>query len=507
MKTLRTLLAVVWLSVVMAVLFTGSAFADVLYVDADATGKNNGASWENAYTFLDPALEAAVAGDEIWVAAGTYKPSAHPNIADDEMDPEEDARRYNHFSLKNNVALYGGFAGGEKTLDERDWEKNETILSGETDGQNSLHNCFHVFYHPERLHLNKTAVLDGFRVTGGFAYTSYTSDPKNHNSGGGMYNHASSPKITNCVFTMNHAYYGGAVCNQSSSPIFLKCTFYENIAIFWGGAMDNEEASPILDACIFERNVAGEMISDIPYIPMGSGGGLCNNENSSPRIINCIFTGNWAAYSGGGIANNKSSPQLVNCIFNHDRTRPFFIILPSYGPGGGAIANWMGSNPVFTNCTVGCSSEMFNFIGSSPTLVNCIFWSGITNDDDSTALISYSNIQGAFDDNGVWDDSFGVDKGGNIAEAPLFVQPPDPGPDEAWHTEDDDLGDLHLQADSPCVDAGDNEAPGLVSTDLDGNPRIVNRTVDMGAYESGAAAVAAGGGGGGGCFLSALQDG
>ena len=62
---------------------------------------------------------------------------------------------------------------------------------------------------------------------------------------------------------------------------------------------------------------------------------------------------------------------------------------------------------------------------------------------------------------------------GNITSPPLFV--------------DQAAGDLHLQADSPCIDAGNNtDAPG--PTDLDGNPRVVGGTVDLGAYESQASA-------------------
>ena len=46
-----------------------------------------------------------------------------------------------------------------------------------------------------------------------------------------------------------------------------------------------------------------------------------------------------------------------------------------------------------------------------------------------------------------------------------------------------DSGDYHLTASSPCINSGDNDAPDLPSTDKDGNPRIVDKIVDMGAYE------------------------
>ena len=62
---------------------------------------------------------------------------------------------------------------------------------------------------------------------------------------------------------------------------------------------------------------------------------------------------------------------------------------------------------------------------------------------------------------------FEIDSSNLDNEDPLFVE----------------NGDYHLTEFSPCVDAGDNEAPDLPETDMDGNPRIVNGVVDIGAYE------------------------
>jgi len=58
---------------------------------------------------------------------------------------------------------------------------------------------------------------------------------------------------------------------------------------------------------------------------------------------------------------------------------------------------------------------------------------------------------------------------GNITNVPLFVDTHD------W-------SDLRLRPDSPCIDAGNNDFVWTL-TDLDGNPRILNGVVDMGAYE------------------------
>jgi len=78
-----------------------------LYVNASATGLDNGTSWTDAYTQLQDALSAAISGDEIWVAQGTYKPG-------------DSGATTATFTLKDGVAIYGGFAGTETSRSARD---------------------------------------------------------------------------------------------------------------------------------------------------------------------------------------------------------------------------------------------------------------------------------------------------------------------------------------------------------------------------------------------------
>jgi hypothetical protein len=68
---------------------------------------------------------------------------------------------------------------------------------------------------------------------------------------------------------------------------------------------------------------------------------------------------------------------------------------------------------------------------------------------------------------------------GNIEADPLFVDPA--GPDGLAGTEDDDV---HLGAGSPCVDAGDPAFSSTVTQDIDGDLRVLNCRVDIGADES-----------------------
>ena len=160
--------------------------AQIRYVDAGAGGSNDGTSWTNAFTDLQDALTAAATGDEIWVAAGTYRPTAGTD-------------RTLSFVLKSGVALYGGFSGAETERGQRDAAANVATLSGNIgDTGSASDNSCHVVHGGGA---DETAILDGFTVSGGNA-----DGAGENENGGGMYNDSSSrPTVTGCRFANNYA--------------------------------------------------------------------------------------------------------------------------------------------------------------------------------------------------------------------------------------------------------------------------------------------------------------
>src|SRR5262245_27770317 len=100
--------------------------AAVRYVDVNATGANNGTTWANAYTSLQAAMIAAGAGDEVWVAQGTYKPAGPGGL------------RTATIPLKNGVTIYGGFPAGGGAFGQRDPLVNVTTLSGDLNGNDAV---------------------------------------------------------------------------------------------------------------------------------------------------------------------------------------------------------------------------------------------------------------------------------------------------------------------------------------------------------------------------------
>ncbi|MHC5113180.1 MAG: right-handed parallel beta-helix repeat-containing protein, partial [Planctomycetota bacterium] len=276
---------------------------EVLYVSAGADGANDGSGWTNAFTDLSVALEESQspcrAVSQIWVAAGTYVPGSGSND------------RLSTFKLYSGVEVYGGFAGGETSLDDRDPVANLTILSGDLAGDdtrdfvNNEENAYHVVNASDTDH---TARLDGFVIERGNSDGATGS----FSHGAGMYFDEGDLIVANCVFRLNSTHTrGGAIgLVDSSSPLFVNCRFLRNRATGGqfadAGAISsllfNSDGDPVWVNCEFSGNGA-----------TGDGGAVLTD---SPLVfINCTFSANVAAESGGAfyVATNGDI-ELKNCI-------------------------------------------------------------------------------------------------------------------------------------------------------------------------------------------------
>jgi hypothetical protein len=106
-----------WLFVCISVPSASAQTSTIRYVNHAATGANNGSSWANAYTRLELAIAAAQPNDQIWIAKGVYYPTT------------SSTDRSASFVLKDQVALYGGFAGTETELYQRSIMLHRKVIS------------------------------------------------------------------------------------------------------------------------------------------------------------------------------------------------------------------------------------------------------------------------------------------------------------------------------------------------------------------------------------------
>lgn len=233
------------------------AFAAVIRVDASAVGANNGSSWPNAYKSLQSALAVAVGGDQIWIANGTYKPAdaGNPQVS---------------FVIPSGVALYGGFAGTESTLVQRDWKVNITLLSGDIDN-NDLDNdndgIPDGFAGSNSFHVVRTGAvsaqtrIDGVTIVAGDAWQ---GGPDNYLAanpdGAGLWNDGGTPivenvriighiarrgaglyttgaaTLKNVYFSADRAYLdGGAILVAGTHVALTKVELYYNVSVMGGG--------------------------------------------------------------------------------------------------------------------------------------------------------------------------------------------------------------------------------------------------------------------------------
>jgi len=406
------------------------------------------------YGTIQDAIDASSDGDIIYVAADTYYeniqfPGNKTNLSlISENGPEstiiegDSTGSVVTFSTANNSTLDGFTISNGSTAGS-----GGGVLIG-VDASPNIFNCI--------ITNNEASSLGGGISIGNFSSPFIDNCTISNNlapSGGGIsIGEFSTPTIDNCIITGNDASTGGGIsCGESSAPFITNSTFQNNSVTGdidgnnGGGIHASPAATPTITNCIFKDNTSGR-----------NGGGLAF-DTAEPLIVNCTFSNNTAALNGGAISATDSALMITNCSFSNNRALT--------DPGGAISCNNPSPETAVTNSI---------FWGDHPAEIAC---------DANTISVTYSDIQGGPN----WPantDMTGNDRwpgDGNINADPRFL--------------DQENGDFHLTNDSPCIDAGDNSAPDLYPTDIDGDARRIddpavadtgNGTppiVDMGAFE------------------------
>ncbi|UCF42416.1 MAG: right-handed parallel beta-helix repeat-containing protein [Planctomycetota bacterium] len=388
--------------VLVCVLLVNPCQAEIIYVDADADGANDGSSWGNAYNYLQDALaEANSLGVpvEIWVAAGIYTPDSNS------AQPDGSGDRTATFQLINGVAIYGGFAGGGGIWEDRDPNLYETILSGDLAGDDATtggpgggspgENCTEA----GPINRGETAFSTIGSTTDGpsdcatnqdiwYVYTAdFTGNLKvslcgsDYNTHLSVYASASCPPMF--LLACNDDF-----CGAQSEVSFVVIEGADYLIRVGGNGTSTGTGIITITREVLADNgyhvVTGSetepnAILDGFTITGGNadlhGGGMYN-FSGSPTVANCNFVGN-SGYNTGGMCNlHKSNPTVTNCTFIDNGGTGMF----NADIGGGVEP----SSPTVTNCTfIGNNGAGMWTSYGSPTVTNCTFignnYSGMLN--------------------------------------------------------------------------------------------------------------------------------
>jgi len=408
------------------------------------TGTGDGSSWDNAASDLGAVLAEAqndISIKEIWVAAGTYKPTINPVSGSSDNRDRTFAFPNGRSDVASGLKLYGGFAGWETDLGERNWKINVTTLSGDFNGDdevqytsssttitNNTENAYHVVVG------SAYSVVDGFTITGGKVSGSSSTQNINGMSvnrayGGGLNTNATIT-IQNSVFVAND----GLGTDARGGGIYL-------------AVADNVQ----INNCIFSRNVGR---SGAGIYAFGSSG----SASSSTNVNNSLFVNNYVTADGSAVnfntGNNNTVANVTNCTFyGNIATGNGTLYLSSSVPS-------VAKNNLFWANTSAAAAGRKNVYsggtGASKIVANSIIA------DYSGVMTSISTVTNVRNNN------------------PLLRNVDDiPGADGILGTRDDGL---QVGIGSPAIGASD-AATTEPSTDITGFDRPIATPFTIGAYE------------------------
>jgi hypothetical protein len=420
---------------VFLMLFAFRAPATVLYVDLNCTNATPPyADWNTAATDIQSAVDVSTNGDLILVTNGIYATGGR--VVNDGIG----GILTNRVAMTKPVTLQS--INGPAVTVIQGYQ-----IPGTTNGDTAVR-C---------VYMADGAVLIGFTVTNGATQATSRGDT----DGGGIFCWYSGHAIvSNCVLIANSSGYGYGGGIEGGT--LYNCQLIGNHTITRGGAASDS----ILNNCILTNNHAFYGFGGGTYECKLNNCLLTGNSVDSPDfggqsggadnsvLTNCTLIGN-SGYWGGGTGEST----LYNCL----------IVSNSAAYGGGAG----GCN--LENCTIVGNTASISGGGAYQSVADnsIIYYNtapvganyygspcGSLNTCGSINFSCTTPYPGTVSGDGV------ATAIGDFTNAPLFVG----------------TNNFHLQTNSPCINAGNNSVF-VTSNDLDGNPRIVGGTVDIGAYE------------------------
>ena len=278
---------------------------------ATTAGTGNGSSWTQAMA-LQAALEIAiVAGDQIWIAAGTYTPHADNRTAT--------------FRIPGDVLVYGGFDPVADATDSDATSRSgrATILSGDLadDDLTDREEANYTLFRNENSYSVVTiaganVTLNGLTIEGGERGAEIIDLGTSH-LGAGLYAGTGTTGITltACAFNNNSADDSGGGAYFTERATLTGCTFNNNSVGDDGGGVYFFQTATLTNGVFADNNAIDD------------GGGAYFNATAT--LTGCNFNNNNSDYWGGG-ALFDGAATLTNCTFTENTANGGF----SEGGGG-----------------------------------------------------------------------------------------------------------------------------------------------------------------------------
>ena len=476
---------------VLAGVSAGVAQTDRYVVKGNPGAEPPYASWAQAAATIQDAVGVCASGDVVRVRAGVYDTGWVTNC------PAGSTLKTRVAITSAYVTVCSEFNDPENTVIRGSFDTGEPGAPGTiTNGPNAVRCVF----------MGANTRLIGFTITNGATLTAGDI------SGAGIRAESTSPVVSNCMIAGNAAYYAGNGYSAVRYCTLYDCLIAYNTAAFGGGASHSRLVNCRITGNVTRASGGGttggtleQCILSDNWANQGAGGA------DGGTLSGCLVSGNTAKQGGGGAKNAT----LTDCVLTNNNggssgggaagstlTRCRLFGNKSY-VGGGAYQSTLYSCLVAGNEAWGY--RMHGGGAADSVLYNCTVVGNLADNitNTETPIPGGGGVSGCLTVNSIvygnWDDQYGFHNGRVSTNLYSCTTPADPAwlPD-AHNTSDEPRflaagsgygqagfvqGDYRLRVSSRCVNTGTNGIWTLETTDLDGNPRIRQGFVDMGALE------------------------